>query len=382
MIASTGPRLRLLHLVNTVRATNTHYNEHCLPVMHERDLSICTFRDAELRPPQEITLFQGGGTLRGYWRALGAALDRAPDVIHAHSPQTAALFMARALIVGRRRTMARAVYTVHNCYQNYRPRNRLLLAPIFAAFPSIALCSRAVLESLPPAMRWIARGKATVVPNAVDVERIDRVLRDEVPDRSNGDFTVVSVGQLIARKDPFTVMAAFERGTPSGASLVYVGEGNLRPSLVRESTRKGIEERVELTGLLERDGVYRRLAVADVYVSASSGEGLPVAVLEAMACGRPVVLSDIEPHREIARGVDFVPLFPPGDVGSLARELQRFSRMSTEDRRLIGKRCREHVEERFGLRAMHRAYERIYAHLVADPVGGADVESRWRSTDE
>lgn len=367
MIASTGSRLRLLHLVNTVRATNTHYHEHCLPVRHERDLTICTFRDAELRPPPEISLFQGGGTLRGYWRALGAALDRArPDVIHAHSPQTAALFMARALIA-RRGDMARAVYTVHNCYQNYRARNRLLLVPIFAAFPSIALCSRAVLESLPPALRWLARGKVTVVPNSVDVEPIDRVLRDEVPGRSHDVFTIVSVGQLIARKDPFTVMAAVDGGTPGDASLVYVGEGDLRSSLVRESTRRGIRERVELTGLLDRDDVYRRLSAADVYVSASTGEGLPVAVLEAMACGLPVVLSDIEPHREIARGVDFVPLFRPRDVASLARELQRYSEMSPEDRRLIGKRCREHVEEWFGVRAMHRAYKRIYSNLVARP---------------
>ena len=67
-------------------------------------------------------------------------------------------------------------------------------------------------------------------------------------------------------------------------------------------------DRVTMTGLIPRDEVFLRCASADVLVSTSHGEGLPVAVIEAMAAGCPVILSDIPPHRELMDGEDFVPL--------------------------------------------------------------------------
>jgi glycosyltransferase involved in cell wall biosynthesis len=113
-----------------------------------------------------------------------------------------------------------------------------------------------------------------------------------------------------------------------------------------------------------RDDVYGRLAEADVFVSTSRSEGLPVAVLEAMACGRPVILSDIPPHREIATGADFIPLVPPGDAEGFARELRAFGEMAPKHREELGDRCRDLVESRFSLAEMHRSYLRIYAEVA------------------
>jgi glycosyltransferase involved in cell wall biosynthesis len=58
--------------------------------------------------------------------------------------------------------------------------------------------------------------------------------------------------------------------------------------------------------------------------------------MEAMACGRPVILSDIPPHREIAEGVDFIPLIKPDDVSGFAQEINKFSEMPVSERTMIG----------------------------------------------
>lgn len=121
---------------------------------------------------------------------------------------------------------------------------------------------------------------------------------------------------------------------------------------------------MELTGLIPREGVYKRLLEADLFVTASRGEGLPIAVLEAMACRLPVILSDIPPHREIAEGVDFIPLIECDDVNGFAREIERFRRMPALERVETGAKCRKHVEEHFPLAKMHRGYAETYEELV------------------
>ena len=164
-------------------------------------------------------------------------------------------------------------------------------------------------------------------------------------------------------KNPETVLEAFLQGAGSTSRLLLVGDGHLRKSLAGRVEADGLGDRVVLTGLVPRDDVYRVLRIASLFVSASRGEGLPVAALEAMACSCPVILSDIPPHREIARGVDFIPLVPADDVEGFAAEIERFSAMTLAERSEVARRCRDHVVEHFSLHRMHSQYERLYREL-------------------
>ena len=137
---------------------------------------------------------------------------------------------------------------------------------------------------------------------------------------------MASISQLIDRKNPLAVLEAFRRADDGVSRLVLMGQGPLHDRLVAESRVRGIVARVQLTGLIARENVYEHLSSADVFVSASRGEGLPVAVLEAMACRCPVVLSDIPPHREVAEGTDFIPLIAPDDVAGFAGEIRAVER--------------------------------------------------------
>jgi glycosyltransferase involved in cell wall biosynthesis len=249
----------------------------------------------------------------------------------------------------------------------------LFLLPVFVFFPHIALCSHSVLNSLPGILRRMSRGEVQIVQNGVDTDRVDRVLATFEGGGSEPRFKVVSVARLIERKNPYTTMAALEIVGDPNDTLTYVGDGDLRSSLVEQAQKMRLEERVKLTGTLSREDVYRCLFESDVFVSASYGEGLPVAVLEAMACGRPVILSDIPPHREVVGSADFVPLLSPDDIGGFAREIQRVKRMSPDERAALGEQCRKLVDDRFSLRAMHRSYENIYAMAMGQHSSPAGV---------
>jgi glycosyltransferase involved in cell wall biosynthesis len=370
----------VLRLLLTLGETSAPYNELSLPCRHRHDITLCTLFDPTVETPPELRVFSGGGSVTGFLGALRRALRAdAYDVVHANSPHVAFLFLALALFG---RGAPPAVYTLHTSYPNVKWRNLLLLLPVLAGFQRIVCCSQASLDSFPPLLRRLGGSRLRAIPNGVDLARVDRALArceparlDRAPARCEparldrdparrGAFRVVCVGRLMALKDPLGVLEAFAEASAVDSRLRFVGEGPLQTAVAEAARAAGLETRVELRGLVPRDAVYAELAAADLFVSASRCEGLPVAALEAMACRVPVVLSDIPPHREIAAGADFVPLVAPGDTRGFAREIRRIREMPDAERRTLGERCRRLVEERFGLERMVRLYESVFAEAA------------------
>ena len=83
------------------------------------------------------------------------------------------------------------------------------------------------------------------------------------------------------------------------AHLQIVGDGEDVPKLKNLIKKLNLEEKVELTGKVTNEELRLRYSSCDVYLSASNFEVCPVPTLEAMSCGKPLVLYDINPHREI-----------------------------------------------------------------------------------
>jgi glycosyltransferase involved in cell wall biosynthesis len=361
-------RFSILHIILVLKPTNGQYNEHCLPLMDKRDITICTFFKSDITPPKAITLFDGDGTLMGFFRAARAALTkREYDIIHVHTPHAGVLLLLALLMFGMyKKLIPSTVHTVQNSYENFKFRNKLLFIPSFVFFRQMVFCSHASYESFPGFFKWLAGDRMHVVQNAVDLSRIDRITKAQSAIH-NDQFTIASVG-LIKIKNPITVLDAVYQYNDRDTKVIFLGEGALRPVLTEKVGRSGLQEQVQLMGMVARDKVFEYFTLADLFVSASWGEGLPVAVMEAMACGRPVVLSDIAPHREIAEGVDFIPLIKPDDVTRFAQEIKKFREMSASERAMIGQKCRKLIEERFSLPIMHAGYKEIYAKITGPQI--------------
>lgn len=148
--------------------------------------------------------------------------------------------------------------------------------------------------------------RVAVVPNGVDGDLAAR-LPSGASARARWDLgdgpVVLFLGRLAARKGVPLLVAAFAslaRERASARLLIAGPDEGARAAIVAEIRRRGLGGQVVLTGLLDGDDRLAALAAADVFALPAVGEGFSLAVLEAMACGLPVVLSHESHFPEVA----------------------------------------------------------------------------------
>ena len=151
----------------------------------------------------------------------------------------------------------------------------------------------------------------------------------------------------------------FEKQGANAPLLLLLGDGSMWPKL--QATYQNAQN-VRMPGRVNNVRDY--LHAADYYVSASRSEGMPLSVLEALAAGLPVLLSDIPPHREIAAlAQPGGELFQRDDGASFAKAMER---LMGRDRRLASRCAREAGEKHFNAVAMSQAYQQLYRSLRQD----------------
>lgn len=155
-----------------------------------------------------------------------------------------------------------------------------------------------------------------LIPNAVDASRFEPAQAGH-----EGPVRVVFAGRHVPVKALDVLLRAWALvRAPEGSLLVLAGDGPEHEGLVALARELGIESRVEFPGMV-RDvpGLFRR---ASLYVQASHQEGLPNAVLEAMASALPVVATRVSGHEDVVRDGSTGLLVPPADPAALAQALQ------------------------------------------------------------
>jgi len=168
------------------------------------------------------------------------------------------------------------------------------------------------------------------------------------------------VGRLVPIKDHETMFDAIAR--LEGVHLAVLGDGELRPRLEARAAARGIADRVHFVGWwLDMPSA---LASLDIVALSSRNEGTPVALIEALACGRPVVSTDVGGVRSVVEDGRTGRLVAAGDGGGLARAIGEI--FSSPDRgAVLGQRGRAHVRSRFGQDRLVREIAEIYDGLLA-----------------
>jgi glycosyltransferase involved in cell wall biosynthesis len=176
---------------------------------------------------------------------------------------------------------------------------------------------------------------------------------------------ITTVGRLACQKGHIYLLQALKLVLEKEreVNLLVVGEGPLRKFLEEISREMGVREKVSFLGV--RENIEEILALTDIFVSASLWEGLPLSVMEAMASGRPVIVTDIASHRELVEDRVTGLLVPVKNPFALAKAIKELLGHE-ERRREMGEAGRQKVEKNFSLQKMVEKTERLYQDLLRE----------------
>ena len=176
-------------------------------------------------------------------------------------------------------------------------KQRIILPYVCGRADLTVSCSREIADDL---MRHygLSERRSRVIRNGLDLPTVREMASRSGAEAevlgSDGEKRIVSVGRMTYQKGQRHLLKAVKKLCDDGmpVRLILLGDGELRPGLEKLAEELGIADRVDMPGFVTNP--YRYLARADVFVMPSLYEGFSNAILEALACGVPVISTDHE----------------------------------------------------------------------------------------
>ena len=260
-----------------------------------------------------------GAALRGFGQAAWVCLGKRPAIVHVHASSHASFVRKSLVLLLARWSGARTIFHLHGGgFRRFAGEEAGLLQRRWIRHTlEASSCVIALSPGWAGFVRAFApRAQVEVVPNPV--RQAATPLQQAEPGR------ILFLGRIEAAKGVGELLAACARLTRRhpGLQLVLAGDGALDWARHR-ANELGIGENVDLPGWLEAGEREEQLARAWLFCLPSHAEGLPMAMLEAMAAGVPVVASRVGAIPEtVIDGIDGL-LVPPGSVDALEEALDR-----------------------------------------------------------
>ncbi len=290
-----------------------------------------------------------------------------PDIVHTHSSKAGVLGRLASLWTGR----GARVHTPHTfaflLTEMFGPAKRGIFRGLETALAQDT--DRVVAVSADEGEAFRASGvvppdRVRVAQNGIDpapwtsaspLERASLDLPEGAP-------VAAVVGLLNVAKGQDLALRALAQPGCAELHLLVAGHGERRAEWQRLAADLGVAERVRWLGW--RDDVPRIVATADALLLPSRWEGMPYALLEAMAAGRPVVASRVDGVREVLLEGETGFSCAVADVDDLARALRDLFALDPEARAALGAAGRARVAERYTVDAMVERLSAVYGELA------------------
>lgn len=295
-----------------------------------------------------------------------------PDIVHTHG------YFASVIgrLAAKKAAIPFIITHVHSTYREYKKRHILIERYLSRCTRKIICCSEAV-KNFVTGHEKIKEDKTVVIYNGVDEERFAPV-QDPLPARARFGIdrespVVGTVSSLTPHKGQrFLIQAAAKiRDTYPATSFLIVGDGPLRRSLEEQALRLNLQTSLIFTGA--RRDIPDLLSLMDIFVlPSSSREGLGIAIIEAMAMGKPTVATDIGGIPEVIQDGETGLLVRPGDSAALAKAIVEL--IDNPDRaKAMGKKGRRRFEQKFTRKTMLSKIEDLYLGLAGPKKDNATV---------
>lgn len=240
------------------------------------------------------------------------------DLVDCHTPMGGVL----ARLAAKATKTAPVLYTAHgfHFYKGCPLKNRLIYETIerwLARYTDGLITINE--EDYQAAKSFHLRGKAYKIPGVgIDVKgihdlKVDRAQKRRELGVPEDAFVMLSVGDLIPRKNHIVALRAFAQANLPNSYYLLCGNGELKEMLQEESRKLNVADRVIFLGF--RSDVREILHAVDLFCFPSLQEGLPVSLMEAMAAGVPCIASRIRGNVDL---MEKSHLFPPADEEKIA----------------------------------------------------------------
>jgi glycosyltransferase involved in cell wall biosynthesis len=291
------------------------------------------------------------------WLRLAALVRRLrPSLIHAHGARAG---LPLAMIAGRR-----LIYSVHGYH--FVGKARLVRQ---MAILAERLCSRRADLTLfvcssdreLAARAGILRDchRQRTIPNGIELEL--PAATGSLDGRCLG-----FLGRLVEQKNPLALLDVLAALRGEGYRLVVIGDGPLADEMRRRAATLALTDQVEFVGSLPRAQALERLRAVDVLLMPSLWEGMPLAALEAMAIGVPIVASPVGGLPEIVEDGRSGFLIDGSEAEHHAAAVRRLTTDPAQRADIVA-RARQVVAERFAWKTAQEVYLDLYRAALAGP---------------
>jgi glycosyltransferase involved in cell wall biosynthesis len=282
-----------------------------------------------------------------------------PALVHTHS-----YVLRYSLPAGLAARAGAMVHTVHNlAAKEVDLAGRMMQRVAFRRRVAAVAVGEQVRRSF---REWYGVEPAAAIANGIDSDSFRRPGARHQWRQENGfgegDFLIASVARLEPQKNPLGLIDAFAQafGEDLRMRLLLAGDGSLRDASREYAVRRGVGERVHFLGV--RAEIAEMLSACDLFASSSHWEGSPLAVMEAMAAGLPVVATAVGGVPELVADGESGLLVPPGEVRAFAAALANLARDP-------GRRCKMAVAAQrraaaFSVDAMVASYAALFERLA------------------
>lgn len=347
--------INILRLILNLTHTSGVYHQTILPQKKISNQTILSIFEPEIKT-KDAEFYNSDNSIIRYLYLLKKILsEKDIDVIHAHTPHVGFLFIVFSIIF--RKKSPKKLFSIHYSYNFIKLRNQLSILPIFLFFDKIIFCSESSKNSFPKWILYFARNKSSIIYNGVDLELINE--KNIKPDDTS--FTIITVSRLDKNKNLDSVIKAIHQLKNENVKLRIVGDGPEMKFLNKLSDSLCLQSQVIYYGQVKRKKVYELLSSSNLFISMSKTEGHPVSVLEALGAGKPVILSNIGPHLEIAKDNNCVRIT---DENNLVKSINHYRIKSINELSVISKSSKELIKNYFSIQKMTNNYLTSYRKLL------------------
>jgi len=261
------------------------------------------------------------------------------------------------------------IASVHDNYRtDKRPKRRIMNRILSKITDKIVAVSEDVKEDI---IRYdsINPSKIDVIPNGIDVERFNPEknttdIRKEFS-LEEDDIVIGFIGRIVPAKGLKYLLNAlpYLKKEFKSIKLLIVGEGSLVEELKERAKKNNIFDNILFTG--RRRDIPEILASINIFVMPSIAEGLPNALLEAMAMGKPIVTTEVGGIPEIVKNGFNGLLVPPRDTLSLSKAIKE---LISNDRLAakLGQAARDLVHDNLSIKAIAQKWQSLYLSILKE----------------